>query len=98
MVALSKVVEILASTGGYLDTVTRLIPQLAPIFDSLKERRFSVGLHKLRETIVSNITTSDLMSPRLLPYFSEIKTDGYPFVDFHDEPAQVSQLKKIINA
>jgi hypothetical protein len=78
--------------------VITVLPQLQPIFESLKEKRFSRVFRSVKETLLSKCTHPGLMSTHVMPYFASIQQEGSPFVQFDGEPEQISQIKKIINA
>jgi hypothetical protein len=72
--------------GGYLELI-----------DSFKEHQISKLLRTIRERIVL-IVKDKHISERVNDYFNEINEEGEPFTDFAKEPAQISQIKKTINA
>lgn len=55
------------------------------------------SLEKTRNQIRGRLDKQE-WSRRLLPYLKDYAREGVPFSHFEDEPAPVSQLKKIINA
>lgn len=65
--------------------------------DMLKKNKFSQLAKQIRTTLVEKLAT-DLFSARLHHYLTTINIDGEPFTNYEDEPADVSQIKKIINA
>jgi hypothetical protein len=65
--------------------------------DMLKKNKFSQLVKQIRTTLLEKLAT-DLFSERLHHYLTNINADGEPFTNYEHEPADVSQIKKIINA
>lgn len=65
----------------------------------LKDEKNSALVLKIRRKIL-NIVTSDKFSPKLHKYLSSINPNEgqIPFTDFSEDPEQISQIKKILNA
>ena len=78
---------------GYLQQFEKYLQ----LFDKLKEKKFSRLVHLVREKILEMLN-SDKFSEHVHRYMQNINANGEPFTNFSNEPAQISQLKKIINA
>ncbi|MCX7116467.1 MAG: hypothetical protein NTW94_00875 [Legionellales bacterium] len=71
--------------------------QFKQLFDTLKEKKFSRDLRFARESLLLKLNGPHF-SPLVRDYLLKMNTTGLPFTDFEGEPAQISQVKKIINA
>lgn len=67
------------------------------LLESLKQHQFS-KLVELIHTRVIETLKSPYFNPRLAPYLSKMNPEGIPFTDYDLDPANISQIKKLINA
>lgn len=67
------------------------------LLETLKDQKFSERLNAVRETILDTLN-SDKFSLNVHPYLRNMNLVGEPFTNFSNEPEQISQIKKIINA
>lgn len=74
-----------------------MIEDCLQLFDTLKQKRFSVHVKNARATIIAKLA-SDKFSPAIREYLAGMNTVGVPFTDYATDPAQISQIKKLINA
>lgn len=92
--AVQSGVQTASTAYNYVPLVQAYIPLVQPIFQSFQEMKLSIFFRDLRATTLVKLQGSEWMSARLSVYF---KSEP-PFKDFVQEPEQVSQLKKILNA
>lgn len=65
--------------------------------DALKAKKYSQLLSSIKITLLEKLNT-DLFSEKFHRYLATMHAEGVPFTDYEGEPANVSQIKKIINA
>ena len=74
-----------------------MLDEYQRLLETLKENKFSRDVRFARQAILA-LLNSDRFSPALREYLTKMHGDGVPFTHFAHEPAQVSQIKKLINA
>lgn len=91
----ATVSDYLTSTSNVVGVLYHdVLPLVRPIFESFQERRLSLFFRALRGNLLTRLKHADLMSPRLPTFF----LGDVPFTHFEQEPEQVSQFKKVLNA
>ncbi|HRD68967.1 MAG TPA: protein SdhA [Legionella sp.] len=73
------------------------ITEYIKILESFKEHQISVSIASFSETIFKALKNPKL-HPKVAVYFKEINEEGEPFSDYELDPANVSQVKKLVNA
>lgn len=74
-----------------------MISEYIDLIESFKEYQVSKLIEKVSSRIIETLK-SPKFNPRMATYFKEINTEGVPFANFDNEPDNISQIKKIINA
>jgi hypothetical protein len=73
------------------------IEQNLDLLESFRRKQLSKLIIQIKDGILTTIN-SDKFNPRLQAFLNNMNQEGEPFTEFSDEPAQVSQIKKVINA
>lgn len=67
------------------------------LLKSFKEYQISALIDKISERIFAALKSPNF-NPQIAPYFTKINTSGPPFTDYGQDPDNVSQIKKLLNA
>lgn len=74
-----------------------MLEQYLSILVLLRENRFSQLVQTIEDQVFQRLN-SDQFSNRLRPFLANRNTEGEPYTDFEEQPASVTQIKKVFNA
>ncbi len=74
-----------------------MIQEYIKLLESFKKNQLSKFIEKVNAKAFE-IINSEYANPHVAPYFKKINTTGVPFTHFEQEPDNITQIKKLINA
>lgn len=79
--------------------LVKSLPEKIELLKSFKERQISKILEHFNTKIFA-VLNSPQFNPKIAEYFpkEKINTEGEPFKDYDEEPDNITQIKKLINA
>ncbi len=74
-----------------------MIEKYIKVLESFKEHQISKLIEKINEKVLTALN-SPKFNRLIAPYLKNMNTEGVPFTDFEEDPDNISQIKKLINA